>query len=116
MAEMLPPDPNGGDGSPFWSVVAGLVAGAIWRAPSWFSKQGIKSGLFVRDAASFGVLGITSMVICKIFGLTGEYAALTGAAVTIVGVDAIRKYAMEVFAQWMKRRYGVDVKIEQETE
>lgn len=109
---MLPPDPNGTEGSPFWSVAAGLLAGAIWRAPRWFSKEGIKSGLFIRDAASFGVLGITSMVICKIFGLTGEYAALTGAAVTIVGVDAIRKYALDAFGQWMKLKYGIDVKPE----
>lgn len=113
MADMLPPDPNGGDGSPIWSVAAGLLAGAIWRAPRWFSKQGMKSGLFVRDAASFGVLGIVSMVICKVFSLTGEYAALTGAAVTIMGVDAIRKYAMEAFAQWMKLKYGMDVKPEE---
>lgn len=107
-----PPD----SGSPFWAVAIGLLAGAIWRAPRWFSKDGLKKGLLFRDICAIGVLGIVSMVICRIFGLTGEYAALAGVAVTIVGVDAIRKYAMDVFAQWMQSKYNITIKPEPEGE
>lgn len=110
----LPPPPDGS--SPFWPVAAGLLAGAIWRLPRWFSKEGLKKQLFIRDAAALGVLGILSMVICRIFSLTGEYAALVGAATMLVGVDAIRKYAMDALIQWANKRLGVNVKIDPEAE
>lgn len=106
MADM-PPDPNGGEGSQFWAVVAGLAAGAIWRAPRWFTKMGVNWELLVRDVASLGVLAIVSVAICRVFSLDGEYAALVGAAVSVAGIDTIRKYATDAFHQWAKAR-GVD--------
>jgi len=95
--------PSDEGGGPFVAVIFGLVAGTLLRATRWFQDGKFQRTVMIRDISSLGVLGLVSVVICKAANLQGEEAALVGAGVAVLGVDAVRKYAVEILDDFIRR-------------